>query len=174
VRLLLAAVAAAVLAVVAGTVWLGARVREDTVVAHPYEQGLAYDAQRHARLAGEVPGVAAGPTPARCDLGEGSCTREAVTLELGPRPLRTMRELAVSVALAAGAPPPEEVTVSFAMPGMDMGENTARLAAAGGGRFQGKAVLVRCPGGRRDWVATVRVRRAGAAAALPFPLRVEE
>ena len=112
----------------------------------------------------------AAQAPPACDLGKGPCTAPLtgggeVTLELGPRPLRTMRELAVTADVrAAGrrwrAP---RCSVSFAMKGMEMGDNTAALAPAGGGRFAGKAVLVRCPSGRKDWTADVTVAQPGAA-----------
>jgi hypothetical protein len=135
------AVAAAILGAlgaIVATVWVGSKVREETVVARPYEEGLVQT----------------------CDAGEARCTRPLdgggeVTLDLGPRPLRTMKELDVRVQVAGA--PAAEVSVAFAMPGMQMGENRAVLAASGGGRFEGKAVLVRCPSGRKDWVAVVSV-----------------
>jgi nitrogen fixation protein FixH len=262
-----AAVVAAGLGAVAGTIWIGSRVKEQTIVADPYEEGLRYDAERHARAAlgwdvalravpaapgaatlafaiadgkgrpvegasvavsvarpdtsrdvataaarpngagryaTEVEFPAAGPwllrfdvrrgedrvriekvvqirtPPARgegavgaaapCDSGQGPCTRALqgggeVTLELGPRPLRTMRELAVTAEVRDGgaAMADAKVKVSFAMKGMQMGANTSALAAAGSGRFEGKAVLVRCPSGRNDWTAEVTVMQPGAA-----------
>lgn len=268
-KLAFAAVVAAGLGAVAGTIWIGSRVKEQTIVADPYEEGLRYDAERRARAAlgwdvalpavpvapGEATlaftvadgegrpvegatvavrvarpdtsrGVAtvaarpdgggryaarvelpaAGPwllrfdvrrgedrvriekvvqvgtDPARraaagssgaappCDLGQRPCTHALegggeVTLELGPRPLRTMRELAVAAEVRGGgaAEAGAEVKVSFAMKGMQMGDNTSPLAAAGPGRFQGKAVLVRCPSGRKDWTADVTVAAPGGA-----------
>ncbi|HSD19794.1 MAG TPA: FixH family protein [Anaeromyxobacter sp.] len=264
-RVAFAAVVTAGLGAVIGTVWIGSQVKEQTIVADPYEEGLRHDAERHARealgwdvtlpappaapgdvtlafaiadgkgravegavvtvsvarpdtsrgvttvaarpdgggrYAAELELPAAGPWVLRfdvrrgedrvriekvvrigtsaarhgaaaappCDLGEGPCTRALdgsgeVTLELGPRPLRTMRELAVSAevrdggAAIAGA----GVKVSFAMKGMQMGDNTAALAAAGAGRWAGQAVLVRCPSGRKDWTADVTVTQPGAA-----------
>jgi hypothetical protein len=107
---------------------------------------------------------------AACDLGQGPCTRALdgggdVTLELGPRPLRTMRELAVTAEVRGGeaAMADGEVKVFFAMKGMQMGDNTSALAAAGAGRFTGRAVLVRCPSGRKDWTADVMVTQPGAS-----------
>lgn len=116
-------------------------------------------------------------TSTPCSVADRACTLPLatggeVTLDLGPRPLRTMAELAVSVDVR-GAPGATSVDVSFEMPGMDMGPNVSRLAPAEGGRFGGKGVLVRCPSGRRDWTAEVRVSRAGAPAArarFPFTL----
>lgn len=255
----------AVLAVIGGTVLVGSKVREETVVAHPYEEGLRNDADRASRAAlglavavedeapvagaaplafrlsdrqgqpvadaavevelsrpdtsrGEVRGEAretavgryaapvAFPAPgpwdvrfdvrrgadrvrlerrlvaaAACDVGASPCTRvlpagDEVTLELGPRPLKMMTELAAVVTVRRGAAPaePDGITVSFEMPGMRMGKNEVRLARTSAGRFEGKAVLVRCPSGRKDWIATVSLARAGATAGvLRFPLVAE-
>jgi hypothetical protein len=164
---LAAAVAAGVGAIVA-TVWVGSRVREDTVVANPYEEGL--------RLTEE-------PTRAEraCDLSSGPCTLRVawsgdVTLELSPRPLRTMVELQVRAVLrdAARLTGSEDIVVAFSMVGMEMGKNEVRLARAGGA-WVGTAVLVRCPSGRRDWVAEVRVGRPdGFGRAARFPFTVSE
>lgn len=115
--------------------------------------------------------VHVGPASASasaCDLGKGPCTVPLtgggeVMLELGPRPLRTMRELAVTADVRSGGAPMAgpEVHVSFAMKGMQMGENTAALTPSGDGRLAGKAVLVRCPSGRKDWTADVTVAQQG-------------
>jgi nitrogen fixation protein FixH len=257
---------ATVLALIGATVVVGSKVREETVVARPYEEGLHHDAERASRAAlglavavddeapvagatslafrlvdrqgrgvegarvtvelsrpdtsrGEVKGDARETAPGRyaaavafpgpgawdvrfdvqrgadrvrlerrlvaavpCDAGAGPCTRalpggDEVTLDIGPRPLRTMAELAVAVTLRRDGAPvePDAVSVSFAMPGMEMGENRVRLARRGAGRFEGKAVLVRCPSGRPDWVAAVTIGRAGAPAGeVRFPLRAAE
>lgn len=247
-KLALAAAIATGLGAIAGTIWVGASVREETVVARPYEDGLRHDAERRARESlglsvrrlDEAPEAGAGPVAfeiagrdgrgvegvevrveatrpgtsrgevaaaARalgggrfeapvalpepgpwdlrfdvtrgadrvrlerrvvasvpCDLRDGPCTRPlpgggALELELSPRPLRTMRELAVraSVRGLEGEP---AVEVSFAMDGMEMGRNAVALARAGAG-WAGAAVLVRCPSGRRDWTATAAVARPG-------------
>jgi nitrogen fixation protein FixH len=249
----LVASVAAVAGIIALTIWVGARVREDTVVSNPYEQGLRYDADRHARAAlgwdvvlapgpisagaatvafdvrdGAAPvagaavtvrasrpdtsrGVAiaeardagagryaadldlpaAGPWVLRFDVKEGvrrlaiekavevvpacdlrarPCSRALaggaeVTLDLGPRPLRTMADLDVGAWLSAGGAPVDgaAVSVAFSMKGMEMGPNARALAPRGAGRYGGKAVLVRCPSGRRDWIAEVTVARPGLA-----------
>jgi nitrogen fixation protein FixH len=243
------AVAAAILGAlgaILATIWVGSKVREETVVAKPYEEGLRHDAEKAARAAlglsvtlidpapeagvgplafdladrdgrpvtgarvrvelsqpdtgrggvaagarelgggryaADVAFPSAGPWDVRfdvargeervrlerrvaagvpCDVGDGPCTRPLdgggeVTLELAPRPLRTMQDLAVRVQVAGAPDGAAKVSVAFAMPGMEMGENRAALAPTGGGRFEGKAVLVRCPSGRRDWVAEVQV-----------------
>jgi hypothetical protein len=155
-KVAVAAAIAGALGAILATVWVGSKVREETVVANPYEEGL-----RHT-----------------CNLRDGPCTRPLdgggeVTLELGPRPLRTMRDLAVRVQVTGAAA--DEVSVRFAMPEMEMGENRSALAASGGGRFDGSAVLVRCPSGRKDWLAEVRLARGGVAAPpVRFRLTVAE
>ncbi len=271
-KMVLLLAVATVLALVVATVVVGSKVREETVVARPYEDGLRQDAERAARAAlglavrvdDEAPRAGAGPlvfrlsdrqgrplerarvtvelsrpatsrgevraearetAPGRyeaeltfpsagpwdvrfdvlvgadrvrlerrlvavapCDLGVGPCTRALpdggeVTLELSPRPLRTMRELAVRAVVRRPDPPelrwrswdpPLEVAVAFSMPGMEMGTNRVALAATRDG-FAGTAVLVRCPSGRRAWVADVTVAVRGAAPRTArFPLTVAE
>jgi nitrogen fixation protein FixH len=252
-KVTLVASVAAVVGVIALTIWVGARMKEETVVSNPYEEGLRYDAERHARAAlgwdvvlapGPLsPGAAAlafdvregarpvagaaiavrvgrpdtsrgvatvqaretspgryaadvafpAPGPwvlrfevsqggrrlpiekavevaAPCDLGAGPCTRALpgggeVTLELGPRPLRAMADLDVDAHVRAAAAGVEGATVSvaFSMKGMEMGPNARTLAERGAGRYAGKAVLVRCPSGRGDWIAEVTVARPGRA-----------
>lgn len=252
-KLVIAIAALAALGAIGGTVWVGTLVREETVVAHPYDEGLGYDRERHDReaLGWEVqvepapaPGAgglafavrdaagrpvegavtllvgrpdsgrgqwtvearpegagryraavafpAAGPWEVRfdvrrrdervrltrtvrvaegaaaCDLAAGPCTAALagggeVTLELGPRPLRAMAELAVKAAVRdpGGALDGAAVTVRFDMKGMEMFPAEARLAPEGAGHHAGRVVLVRCPSGRTDWTATVEVTPAG-------------
>jgi hypothetical protein len=166
----LAAAVAAGIGAIAATIWVGSRVREDTVVANPYEEGL--------RLTeGRAP-APPGADPPACDLAGGPCTRALpgggeVTLELSPRPLRTMAELRVR-AHVRGAAGSGDVVVAFSMAGMDWGRNEVRLAPADGAH-SGVGVLVRCPSGRRDWVAEVRVGRPGEPArAVRFPFTASE
>jgi hypothetical protein len=164
-RVALAAAILGALGAIVATIWVGSKVREETVVPNPYEEGL-----RHTIA------------PGACELGEGACSAtvlgRTVTVELAPRPLRTMRELRVTVTVrdAAGAPVEgARVAVGFEMPGMEMGENVVVLAGAGGGRYTGKGVIVRCASGRRDWQARVDVAPPGGErGAVVLPLRVAE
>lgn len=112
----------------------------------------------------QVRGAVAPP----CDLAAGPCRAPAGALELSldlGRSLRQMQDLPVEVEVRRGGAPLDgaAVEVSFAMRDMNMGENRVALEAAGGGRYRGGAVLVRCASGRLDWVATVTVRPPGAA-----------
>jgi len=120
--------------------------------------------------------------PPGCDLARGPCAAAAggleVRLELSPRPPRALRELELTVDASRGGVPLEggAVAVELSMPGMYMGENRAALEPAGGGRHRGRAVLVRCASGRRDWVAEVEVRAAGGGepVRVRFPFEAAE
>jgi hypothetical protein len=179
-ELALAVVVGLGLVAVGATVAVGSAVSERTVVANPYEAGL-----HHAEAVAARHAAPAAPGPLRvtaaCDLAAAPCARAAgpfdVTLDLGPRPLRTMAELAAAVELRRDGAPIDgaRVVLSFEMRDMSMGENRRTLGGVGGGRYAGSAVLVRCPSGLKDWVATVAVESAGSpATAARFEFAVQE
>jgi nitrogen fixation protein FixH len=125
--------------------------------------------------AGGVPAGAA----AECDLNRGPCARPlpggagTLTLDITPRPIRTMRELEFSVRLACAAPPcaAQAAAIALTMPGMYMGENTVALAPAGEpGLSRGRGTIVRCPSGRRLWRAAVQVPPLGE---VPFEFETD-
>jgi hypothetical protein len=187
VKLVLVLVAAVAAASIAATLAIGGRLREDTVVPDPYEAGVRWD-RDHPRAGADAarPGAAASavarPAAARCNLADGPCHRAAddlaIALDVSPRPLRTLSRLAVAADVSAGGAPVAGATVevAFAMQGMTMGENRSPLHAGDApGRYAGEGVLVRCASGRRDWTATVTVRRPGRPEArAAFDLRVAE
>jgi nitrogen fixation protein FixH len=120
-----------------------------------------------------------------CDLAATACGQTLssgahLTLDLSPRPLKPFADLVVTAELRDAARRPldgADVAVSFAMPGMFMGENRAVLepASAGAGRYVGKAVLVRCPSGRREWRAEASLHAPGMApSTATFDFRVAE
>jgi hypothetical protein len=168
-KLVIGLVVATVVGVIGATVLVASKVREETVVEHPYEEGLKHTERQ----------------PAACDLGAGPCTAPLegggeVTLEIGPRPIRTMTELTVRATWRE--PPPRvirpelrmqsqvdllETTVAFSMPGMEMGTNRVVLhpVLETEDALEGKAVLVRCASGRRDWIVTVTEAVKGEAGA---------
>jgi len=150
------------------SIWIAERAAEPTVVADPYEEGLRYDEHRHATDPTGGKRLAAGGKAPACDLQAGPCTQPldgggAVTFAIMPRPVRAMTdvEFTVSVVPQDAA---EAASVTLSMPGMAMGETHFALAQARAARgvFRGKGVVVRCPSGRRDWAADVKVARAGA------------
>jgi len=108
----------------------------------------------------------AGAPETDCDIDRGACTRPladtgiTAAFELLPRPVQVMRNLSCRVVLQRGGVPVTDraVRVRFTMPGMYMAENAVALRHAGGGRYEGTAVIVRCPTGSNLWRADVRVR----------------
>jgi len=114
-----------------------------------------------------------------CRIDEGSCRAAKgtllVTFELLPRPVKVMRELAFAVTLQDKGTQVTDasVAVELTMPGMVMGKNTVILLSKGGGIYEGKGVIVRCPSGSRLWRANVNVRRGGKTAAVPFLFEVQ-
>lgn len=163
-KALIALVAALALGATAATIWIGSRMFEEKVTPDPYEAGLRYDEEQRK---------AARPD---CAISAGPCTRPAgpegtrLTLEIAPRPVRAMAdiELTVGVDPASAAPDGSGARVDLSMPGMYMGESRVALAPAGGGRFGGRGVIVRCPSGRRTWSAEVRIEPPAKGA---VPLR---
>ena len=147
----------------------GGRYAVDLAFPEPGFWDVRLDVRRGADVVGlmqqvRVEGAAAPP----CDLAAGPCAATAgalqVSLDLG-RSLKLMQDLPVGVSVRRGGAAVDgaEVEVAFAMRDMNMGENRVVLAPAGGGRYRGASVLVRCASGRKDWVATVTVRAPGAA-----------
>jgi hypothetical protein len=159
--------AVAALGAVAGAIYLGHRFAEPTVVADPYEEGLAFDRNRHAH---EHDAAAVGPrAPPRCEPGRTPCAQRVggatVTLAVSPRPV-AMKDVVFEVTAPADAAGAGPARVALAMPGMFMGENRVVLAPAGAGRWTGKGVFVRCPSGKRGWTAEVELPAAAGRAPL--------
>jgi len=154
------------LGAVAANFVVGARLFEETVVKDPYEAGLRYQ-----KLRPPEPKRAAGVD---CDIDRGPCQKDGpgdlrIRLELGPRPLKTLADLEITVSVWRGAVPVADriAEVSFSMPGMYMGDNRTRLAVVGGGVYRGKGLLVRCPSGTRVWAAEVALTPRQPATAAP-------
>ncbi len=147
---------------VAATLWVGSRLFEEKVTPDPWQAGLHWDeAQRRA----------AAPD---CDVSAGRCERvlpaegARLTLEIEPRPVRSMKDLTFTVSARRGAlaVTDADAEISLDMPGMYMGENRVRLAPLGAGVWRGRGVIVRCPSGSRTWSAQVTLRGREAAAPL--------
>lgn len=99
-----------------------------------------------------------------CDLHSSPCTRPLsdffVVLDIDPKPVKAMRELAFKVTLS-GRGPGADPFIDLEMPGMDMGPNRVVLRPVGQGEYLGRGILVRCPSGRRLWRAKVSVPGSG-------------
>jgi nitrogen fixation protein FixH len=158
----------------------GGRYRAAVAFAAPGFWDVRLDARRGAESVAVTQQVRIEAAGGPCALAAAPCTVEAgglsLALDLG-RALVTMKELPIAVPVRRGGVPLEGATVevAFAMKEMNMGENRVVLAPAGPGRWTGTGVLVRCSSGRRDWVASVTVRPAGAPpASASFEFAVRE
>ncbi len=103
-----------------------------------------------------------------CDLHRGVCTQNlagsAVTLTVAPRPVKAMQDLFFRVTLDGKLPPNTALPyIDLGMSGMNMGPNRVQLKPAGNAAYEGRGVIVRCPGGRRTWQATVTIPDVGQA-----------
>lgn len=118
-------------------------------------------------------------TTVDCAIDRGPCsTRLAeagmtVTLDITPRPLETMKNLAFRIDLKKDAIPVTdgEVTIGLSMPGMTMAPNIVTLAHRGGGAYEGRGVIVKCPSGDSRWQAEARIRRTTSPGREPHRAR---
>ncbi len=102
--------------------------------------------------------ASASDSEINCDAHKGVCTQSlgnnTVSLEIAPRPVKTMQDLVFKVSIS-GNPPSKSPYIDLGMPAMKMGPNRVLLKPAGQGYYEGKSVIVRCPSGRRTWFANV-------------------
>jgi hypothetical protein len=99
-----------------------------------------------------------------CDVHQSACAATIrdrhVTLDITPKPVTAMEDLTFTVTLV-GVPPTDAPSIDLNMTAMDMGPNRVDLKPVEWGVWTGKGVIVRCPSGKRQWVATVMVPGAG-------------
>jgi len=157
-KILIVLVVALALGATFATVVLGSRMKEATVVANPYEEGLRYDQRRHeAERTGATSAASASATP----------TGDSLTLEISPQPPRAMTDLVFTVRASRDARPLDaDVSIALSMPGMRMMENRVALAPAGAGVYRGKGAVVRCSSGERAWAADVTATPRGGGPPL--------
>jgi hypothetical protein len=111
--------------------------------------------------------IAADPSPEgliNCDIQQGPCTKEfagmTVTLDILPKPVKAMKDLRFQVTVS-GEGRTAAPYVDLAMPGMNMGPNRVELRRVKDNVFEGQGVIVRCPSGRRTWIAAVTLPEVG-------------
>jgi nitrogen fixation protein FixH len=148
------------------SVELPLRGRWDLIVVVEAEEGtVEFRRPLFARESG------ATRADAICAIDAGPCTTVieetgvSVTLDISPRPVKSMAALDFTVALEGldDPLPGKYVFIDLSMPGMFMGENIVRLRAAGDGSWSGAGVIVRCPSGKNIWRAAVSTPRSGTA-----------
>lgn len=109
-----------------------------------------------------------------CGIDAGPCVRSAggmtVTLDITPKPVKALRDLAFAVSLMRDSRPvgTAQVEIDLTMPGMNMGENRVRLRHEGEGSYRGRGVIVRCSSGKKLWKASVIVTDEGRVATADF------
>ena len=108
---------------------------------------------------------------AACDLQQQACHADLpgggrIELSLTPRPIPVVKPIQVSVALTGIAA--RTLEIDFAGVDMNMGYNRLSLVAAGGGRYEGTAMLPVCVTGRMAWRATLVLDSGQQRIAVPF------
>ena len=111
--------------------------------------------------------IAADPTSENlinCSIQQGPCTKDlrgmTVTLDIQPKPVTAMKDLKFQVILS-GEKPTTNPYIDLGMPGMNMGPNRIELRPVKDNVYEGQGIIVRCPSGRRTWIATVTLPEVG-------------
>ena len=93
------------------------------------------------------------------NIHQGPCTitagQRTVTLNIEPKPIRTMKEITFSVTVTPCDKLPETLLLDLSMPGMQMGKNQVTLVKKGACLYMGKGIIVRCMSGRTLWQVTI-------------------
>jgi len=110
---------------------------------------------------------AADPSPeslVNCSIQEKPCAKElagiSVTLDILPKPVMAMKDLKFQVTLS-GEKKTAIPYIDLSMRGMNMGPNRVELRPVKDNVYEGQGIIVRCPSGRRTWVATVTLPEVG-------------
>ena len=110
-------------------------------------------------------GFSGADEAADCNPDKGGCIKRIrdreILFSLGPKPVRSMEELDVSLLITPRLSAPDELVVDLSMPGMYMGKNQVLLRRNLEGGYSGKGVIPRCGSGRRLWRATVDIPGTG-------------
>lgn len=97
-----------------------------------------------------------------CEIDKGPCSKTIgkmrIVIDIAPKPVKAMAELAFTVTIAGNAAPPPELILTLGMPGMYMGSNRVILRRGRNATYTGKGIIPRCPSGSRVWMATVDIR----------------
>jgi hypothetical protein len=114
--------------------------------------------------------------PADCNLSWKTCTMKSEHLSVSVYPsdnVQAFKPFSFQVRLHGPlADTVQDVTVHFAMVGMDMGVNRFHLQRKADQRWRGKVILPVCTTGRRDWIATVEIETKPPYA-VRFPLTID-
>ena len=101
-----------------------------------------------------------------CDVHHDACTKAlpnaVITLDITPKPVRAMKDLLFTLEVS-GTQPNSKPYIDLGMPGMKMGPNRVNMEASGEDLYKGRGIIVRCPSGKRTWMADVTLPGLGNA-----------
>ncbi|OGP82360.1 MAG: hypothetical protein A2V87_04835 [Deltaproteobacteria bacterium RBG_16_58_17] len=111
-----------------------------------------------------------------CAIDNGSCSKHlaeagiTATFDITPKPVVAMKNLIFRIDLKEGSVPVTdgEVSLSLSMSEMTMAKNIVKLTHRGGGKYEGRGVIVKCPSGDRVWQAEACIKRISWHAQQPF------
>jgi hypothetical protein len=99
-----------------------------------------------------------------CAIDQGPCTStvagKQVVFDISPRPVRTMKELTITVR-GIGRNSAPTILLDLSMPGMYMGRNEVVLKKTPDGSYSGKGIIPRCPSGNKMWKAEIAIPGSG-------------
>jgi hypothetical protein len=114
-----------------------------------------------------------------CDIQSSSCVQKAadgmtIEFDIHPKPVTAMSDLRIIVLLSQKGVPVADASVrlDLAMPGMLMGVNRPVLSHMQPGRYEGKAVIVRCPSGKKTWKANIAIEGQSGSVTADFLFEV--
>jgi hypothetical protein len=137
------------------SIYIAARTYDGPVEKNYYQRSLSFFKDRQDAGAANLGGSLVS-----------SINGERVLLDISPKPVRAMHELVFTVDVP-WENLPGRPWIELGMANMAMPPNRVELSGVEGGRYRGKGILVRCPGGMRSWTATVTIPGKGKAL-FPF------
>jgi hypothetical protein len=115
-----------------------------------------------------------------CNINSAPCIKMTgsgmkIELDVTPRPVKAMQELAFLVTLMRGGTPVSgaSILLDLSMPGMFMGNNQPKLTEVTSGGYRGRGVIPRCATGLKTWKALIAVSQGGQIEQVAFLFEVE-
>jgi hypothetical protein len=113
-----------------------------------------------------------------CMMSAGPCIKTVdgltVAFDINPKPLKAMRSLLFRTTITnqGRSVADASVSIDLSMPDMFMGQNVIGLSHLRDGIYEGKGVIIRCPGGKKIWRASVAIHRAGNESVVDYIFEV--
>jgi hypothetical protein len=142
------------------TFYVAHTVNDGLVEHHYYEKSLEFFDKKQTKGTTQ-PEL----SPPDCEIDKGPCSktigRMTIIIDIAPKPVKAMAELAFTLTITGNAAPPPELVLNLGMPGMYMGSNRVILRRGRDGTYTGKGIIPRCPSGKRLWSAAVDIPGSG-------------